>query len=124
MKTVFEFVLCCAYFYSHSQFRPRKSSPKVYTVEEVKLPVYKTQYLMTVNTSAQKSLLVQPQRHYVPNLAVTTGSSSLGSAYSYTTKRGNTVVYTFNQMGNYNGSTILFKEKEQKKKSSKKKFRY
>ena len=124
MKTLFAFVLCCTMLSVQGQFQPRKSSPKIYTVEAIKLPVFKPYNLLATNRSVQQSIVVQPQSNYVPNLAVATGSSSLGSTYSYTTKRGNAVVYTFDVMGNYNGSTILFKEKEQKKKSDKKKFRH
>ncbi len=123
MKTLFVFILCCTTLSVQGQFQPRKSSPKIYTVEAIKLPVFKPHYLLATNRSVQQSIIVQPQSNYVPNLAVATGSSSLGPTYSYTTRRGNTAVYTFDVMGNYTGSNILLKEKEQKKKSDKKKFR-
>ena len=124
MKIVFAFVLCCTIPSAYGQFQPRKTSAKDYTVQAFKLPVFKPQYIIAMNRTVQQSIVVQPQSNYVPNLAIPTGSNALGSTYSYTNKRGNTVLYTFDDMGNYNGSTIMFKEKEQKKKSDKKKFRH
>lgn len=124
MKLLFAFVLCCSILSVYGQFQQQKSSTKVYTVEDVKLPVFKPQFTIAVNTSAQKSLLLQPQSNYVPSLTIATGGNTLGSTYYYTTKKGTTVLYTFDEMGNYNGSTITFKEKEQRKKSDKKKFRH
>lgn len=123
MKTLLVLSMCCVLSTAFSQFRQSKSTVKVYSVQSVTLPVYKPQYAMAFNTSAQRSVAVLPQSGYTPSINLPTGNP-LGSSYYYTGKNGTTLIYTFDEMGNYSGSTITFREKEKRKKSDKSKFKH
>lgn len=123
MKTLLVLSLCCSLSTAFSQFRQSKSTAQVYTLQSLTLPVYKPQYAMAFNTSAQRSVAVLPQSGYTPSINLPMGNP-LGSSYYYTSKNGTSLVYTFDEMGNYTGSTISFKEKEKKKKSDKNRFKH
>lgn len=123
MKTLLTLSLCCVLSTAFSQFHPSKSTAKVYSMQSITLPVYKPQYTMAFNTSPQRSSAVLPQSGYTPVINLPMGTP-LGSSYYYTGKNGTTLIYTFDEMGNYSGSVITFKEKEKKKKSDKNKFKH
>lgn len=123
MKTLLVLSLCCVLSTAFSQFRQSKNAAKVYSVQSITLPVFKPQYAMAFNTNVQRSLAVQPQSGYTPSINLPM-SNPLGSSYYYTGKNGTTILYTFDEMGNYSGSTITFKEREKRKKSDKNRFRH
>lgn len=121
MKTLCVFILCSATSMAHCQFHKTKSTLRTYTIESIELAMYKPRYILGMNTDAQKSMAPQPVSSYVPAVTLSL-SNGLGSAYSYTGKNGTTVYYTFDQFGNFSGSTVTFKEK--KKRTEKHKFRH